>query len=117
MKNILLVDDTVDILEIHKDIIEEYLGEKVKVITAKDGQQALDVFDDDIDLVISDIEMPIMNGNELIKAIRRMGSKVSIIACTGNPSAIEVTLDVDSIIFKPTDIGQFVLEIEEILNI
>ena len=69
----MLVDDTVDILEIHKEIIEDFLGGKVIVITAENGQQALDVFGDDIDLVISDIEMPIMDGNELIRAIRKMG--------------------------------------------
>lgn len=52
--------------------ISEYLSEfGYTVIQAKDGREALSKFDSDINLVILDIQIPFINGLEVLKEIRR----------------------------------------------
>ncbi len=64
---ILLVDDNEEILE----FIETELNEKYTVIKALDGREALDILKQQvIQLVISDIMMPVMDGFELCKMIK-----------------------------------------------
>jgi two-component system, cell cycle response regulator len=64
---ILLVDDNEEILE----FIENELNEKYIVTKALNGKEALDVLKQEaIQLVISDIMMPVMDGFELCKTIK-----------------------------------------------
>jgi DNA-binding response OmpR family regulator len=64
---ILLVDDHEEIL----DFICEVLSEKYSVITAMNGQEALDKLKEEaIQLVVSDIMMPVMDGFDLCKTIK-----------------------------------------------
>jgi len=70
MARILVADDSRTILK----MISHYLtSEGYEVITADDGREALDIFEsesDKVDLVITDINMPNMNGLELAEKIR-----------------------------------------------
>ncbi len=68
-KRILVVDDSITTRELEKSILE---ASGYHVDTADDGTLALDVLNRDstYDLVISDIEMPFMNGFELTSRIK-----------------------------------------------
>lgn len=64
---ILLVDDNADFLH----FLSESLGKLYHVLKATNGRQALGVLEkEDIDLVVSDVMMPEMDGVELCKAIK-----------------------------------------------
>ncbi len=64
---ILLVDDNGEIL----DFISEDLGEKYTVLKAFNGREALDLLlHEPVQLVISDIMMPVMDGYELCRNIK-----------------------------------------------
>jgi len=64
---ILLVDDNPEIL----DFISDDLSEKYSVIKALNGQEALDMIEiENIQLIISDVMMPVMDGFELCKKIK-----------------------------------------------
>jgi DNA-binding response OmpR family regulator len=64
---ILLVDDNEEILE----FIESELEEKYSIVKALNGQEALDILKQEaIQLIISDIMMPVMDGFELCKTIK-----------------------------------------------
>lgn len=64
---ILLVDDNADFLH----FLSESLGKLYHVLKATNGKQALGVLEkEDIDLVVSDVMMPEMDGVELCKAIK-----------------------------------------------
>ena len=80
MLNILIVDDST---MARKRIIEtlENLGIKHTVIAqVKDGHEGLNEFQKETpDLLITDLEMPNMNGMELIKEIRILDNSVHII--------------------------------------
>ncbi|CAA6815982.1 MAG: DNA-binding response regulator [uncultured Sulfurovum sp.] len=53
------------------------------VLEASNGQEALDIYAvSKPDIIISDIEMPIINGLEMVKAIRRQDKKTPIIIVT-----------------------------------
>ena len=64
---ILLIDDDEEILE----FIEDELNEKYTVVKARNGQEAIDMLKlETIQLIISDIMMPVMDGFELCKKIK-----------------------------------------------
>ncbi|WP_317235177.1 response regulator [Niabella ginsengisoli] len=64
---ILIVDDNEEILEFLKDD----LGELYSIITAADGIEALNILADEVvQLIISDIMMPEMDGFELCEKIK-----------------------------------------------
>ncbi len=66
---ILLVEDTLFFRRLVKGYLE---ADNYRVTTAEHGKEALEILEqNDFDLVISDIEMPVMNGFEFIKALRR----------------------------------------------
>jgi len=68
-KTILFVDDSVSIRMLVKMILEEA---GYQIIMSEDGKDALSLLDGrTIDLVITDLHMPRMNGLELIKEIRK----------------------------------------------
>lgn len=65
--SILIVEDTTDML----DFLAKNLGTTYTIHTATNGEEALTCLDKTtIDIIISDIVMPCMDGFELLKAIR-----------------------------------------------
>lgn len=66
-KTLLVVEDNEEVL----NLLVEMLGKKYRIITAKNGKQALNIiYKEGLDLVISDIMMPIMDGIELTQQIK-----------------------------------------------
>lgn len=68
--SVLVVDDQFTVRELQRSILET-AGYRVE--TAQDGRRALERIDrsPDIDLVVTDVQMPEMDGFELLRAIRR----------------------------------------------
>lgn len=68
-KTILVVDDSESIREVVKFTL---VNNGYDVIVGNDGSDALDFFDGrNIDLIITDLHMPIMNGIEFIRNVRK----------------------------------------------
>ena len=77
MKTILLVDDDQAIQLLYQ---EEFKDEGYRVVSATDGETALEIFDTDRpDLVILDIQMPGLNGIEVLRQMKMKASTVPII--------------------------------------
>ena len=93
--NILIVDDDRFVREILTDILE---SENFKTDTAENGLEALNKYKADsgqFDLIVSDINMPIMGGVDLIKALRNdVKSEVPVVVLSGNN---EVAIAIDAI--------------------
>ncbi|SDY37566.1 response regulator [Pseudomonas sp. NFIX28] len=80
--NVLVAEDNVINQLILRDQLEE-LGCSVKL--ASNGEEALTMFHPErFDLVLTDVNMPVMNGYELAKELRRRGSSIPIIGATAN---------------------------------
>ncbi len=81
-KTILIVDDSESIREVVSFTLE---SEGFKVLVGVDGKDALKFLDgSNIDLIITDLHMPVMNGIELIREVRKMDdySRIPILFLT-----------------------------------
>jgi len=78
--SILYVDDN----DFIREEAVEYLSLLyTNVLEAKNGQEALEIYaSSKPDIIITDIEMPIINGLQMVKAIRRNDKKIPIIIVT-----------------------------------
>lgn len=76
---VLVVDDSPLYRRVQEDLLTEA---GLEVIVARDGKEALELFKsrDDIQVIITDIEMPLLNGFELSEEVRNINKKVPIIA-------------------------------------
>jgi CheY-like chemotaxis protein len=85
---ILLAEDNVD----NQKLILLYLRRmNAKVTVVQNGQQALaKANDSDYDLILMDVQMPVMDGLEATQAIRKKGVSIPIFALTANTQAEEV---------------------------
>lgn len=81
-KTILITDDNDMNRLVASTILENY---GATIVEATNGEEALSVFSTiKADLLLMDIQMPLLNGYEAAKAIRRQGNKIPIIALTAN---------------------------------
>ena len=90
---------------------------------AKDGKEGLRTFlenQDNIDIILTDINMPLYNGIDMVKKIRNIDSKVSVIFATAysdNEFLLEaVKLRVQEYIIKPIDIRKLLSFLNDIAS-
>lgn len=94
-KRILVVEDNELNMEISTEILEM---QGVKITQARDGKQAVDIFENSVegcfDAILMDVQMPIMDGYEATKTIRNLPRKdaknVIILAVTANAFAEDI---------------------------
>ena len=116
---ILVVDDSDDTREMMAKLLEL---ESFTVVTAEDGSAGLTLANAEMpDLIITDINMPNMNGIEMIKRLRKlpMFGSVPIMAITayGNGVAREaLEAGADRAATKPVQFNALVIEIRELLS-
>lgn len=82
-RTILIVDDEPMMLEMNVDLLQSF---DYRTKTAENGQRGLDVFrenPDGIDLVITDINMPVMDGPTMIREMRVLRSDLPVLAVSG----------------------------------
>lgn len=118
MFNILVVEDDKNL----RKLITTYLQRnKYNTYEATNGEEALNVLDQSyIDLIVSDIMMPKMDGYELIKSLREAKYDVPILIITAK-SEIEdkkegFLLGADDYMVKPIDIEEMLLRVQVLLR-
>lgn len=91
-----------------------------EVITSINGMQALKLFhskEQEIDAVISDYDMPEMNGAELAAEIKRCNPMLPIIMASGSKPVLEEAMNfVDASIEKGSSIRLFLDRLEMLLR-
>lgn len=117
MKTILIVDDEKNIVS---GLEEAFTLESYNVLTAYDGKEAWDkVNTNNVDLVITDLRMPMMNGNELVEKISSSYPTLPVIVLTGH-GTIETAVEsmrrgaVD-FFTKPVDLDKLFLVVKKCL--
>ncbi len=82
-KRILLVDDDAGIQLLYREEFEE---EGFEVVSAVNGEEALELFEaQSPDLVILDINMPGMNGIEVLRRMKEINAELPVILCSAYP--------------------------------
>lgn len=76
------------------------------ILRASNGQEAVDIAEkNDVDLILMDIRMPVMNGFEATKAIKKLNKNIPIIAQTAftyqNNEKVSLNSGCDAYIAKP----------------
>lgn len=117
MVTILVVEDN----ENTRILTEARLKRYYNVITAKNGEEALDIFyTKSIDLIVADIMMPIMDGYQMLKEIRENKQDVPILFVTAkstfNDKKRGFELGIDDYITKPIDYEELLLRIKALLR-
>ena len=111
MKKVMLAEDEEFILQGIRCIIDwEEISMKV-VSIARNGREALEMFQKEpVDILVTDVEMPQMNGLDLIKEIRRIQPKTRCIILSGYDefeyARSALRLDVEEYILKPVNEDQ-----------
>jgi two-component system chemotaxis response regulator CheY len=114
---ILLVDDNIFI----KKLLTKILEARYTVYTASNGIEAMVLLHQSVkpDLIITDIEMPVMNGYELIKAISQIGLYKHIPVCILSDHHTNMiknelgSIEVEEVFSKPFDPHTFLDKINK----
>ena len=116
--SILVVDDELLIRDLLYDF---FSGQGWQISVAENGEKALDILHDkSIDLVLTDIKMPEMDGLTLTSRMKEKFPSIPVVVMTGYPSvdtAIQaIRSKVADYIVKPFNINQLYKVIEEQLK-
>lgn len=115
MKVLIVEDD-----KIIREGIAEYLSEfGYTVIEAEDGGVALQLFNRDIKLVILDIQLPVMNGLDVLKEIRKMSTLPVLMLTAFNDEAYKIdafTHFADGYIEKPFSLPVLKVRVDALIK-
>ena len=113
MHNLLIIDDE----DIIINLLQDYFGQLgYSVVTAKDGSEGIDLFNTspNFDLVITDINMPGIDGNAVAKSIRlSQRTKVPIVGMSGYNDKTENQL-FDFMLAKPFNLKELTTVVKTI---
>ena len=112
MSTILVIDDEKGILQLMHQALTKY-GHHVE--TADDGQEGIRKFDDGCyDIVITDIRMPVIDGNGVVAHIRKSEKQsIPVIAISGTPWVQEAG-NFDMVLPKPFRLKQLIESIRSL---
>ena len=118
-KQILIVEDN----EVNRMLLGEILSADYQVVEAENGLEALSVLKergDVISLILLDITMPVMDGYEATKEIRKYSTQVPIIAVTAFAYASDeqkvMENGFDAYMAKPINADQLKTQITSMLR-
>lgn len=115
MSTVLVIDDEKGILQIIRQALTKF-GYSVE--TATDGQEGIRKFDHgSFDIVITDIRMPGIDGNGVVKHIRKSDKQsVPVIAISGTPWLMENNA-FDMVLAKPFPLKKLVESIGSLVTV
>lgn len=110
-KKILVVDDSITF----RTVIDLVLGARgYEIVTAADGVAVIEKFNHvDFDLVITDINMPDMDGYALARHIKATNNAFPVIALTGEDVPIAEAFDM--VLPKPFDTRKLLRVVKDVL--
>jgi len=116
----LYVEDDSDIRTLFSNIIRKRFPD-VELHIAENGKIGLDLYKEHRpDIVVTDINMPIMDGIQMSRLIKDMKSEVTVIAISGNIcddyQSDAMSAGITHYLNKPVMLQEFCLVIEDSIN-
>jgi CheY-like chemotaxis protein len=119
-ETILVVDDEPPILMLTRVLLEKH---RYKVVTANNAPEALALFAQQmatVDVLLTDITMPYMDGISLVRAVQQMKPRLKCIACTGQGEETRAAelhgLGVTNFLNKPYDVQKLLEAVRDVLG-
>ena len=118
MFRILIAEDDAELRELFQHVLENH-GYEVSGVS--DGRQALDALSKDYyDLLISDIMMPVMDGYELVRAVRESGLNTPVMMITAKDAFDDMRMGflsgTDDYMVKPVNVNEMVLRVGALIR-
>ena len=118
MFKILIAEDDIELRQLFYRVLTLH---GYSAICVSDGKEALDVLDKEyVDLIISDIMMPNMNGYELASSLRESGITIPILMITAKDSFVDMQIGfasgTDDYMVKPVNVNEMVLRVGALLR-
>ena len=118
MNRILIVEDDVELRQLFARVLEK---NGYQVVAAEDGAEALKILGRGyVDLIISDIMMPVMDGNALVRALREDGVKTPVLMITAKSTLDDMRegflSGTDDYMVKPVNVNEMVLRVGALLR-
>ncbi len=107
---VLYVEDNKDTRLQSLKMLEDFF---IDVVSAENGKNALDSYDKNtFDIIITDLNMPVMDGIEMTKEIRKTDKDIPVIVISAHNEKYIInsinTCDIQAFIFKPLDLDEFI---------
>jgi len=117
-RNVLIVDDDPDVLSMLERLLKKL---EYNPLVAKNGEEAVQIIDrNKIDVVVSDLVMPEMDGMELLKRVKSRKGDVPFVMITGHPTietAVEaIKKGAYDYITKPFQVEEVQIKIDRALE-
>ena len=118
MFKILIVEDDAELRQLFHHVLTKN-GYSVKGVG--NGQEALDSLAQDYcDLIISDIMMPVMDGYQLVRALRSSGNRIPVLMITAKDAFDDMQTGfqsgIDDYMVKPINVNEMVLRVGALLR-
>ncbi|MBA6114899.1 hybrid sensor histidine kinase/response regulator [Pseudomonas putida] len=113
-RTVLLVDDDHLVRDMLGDVLRQY---GYQVHQAHNGEQALALLDEGIDLLLTDFAMPEFNGGQLALAARERHPKLPVVFLTGYAELQGLELPDSLVIQKPVQAEELARALDELLRV
>ena len=116
--NLLYVEDNIEARETTCIILEEFFNNIVLGVNGEDGLEKFKV--NSIDLIITDINMPRLNGLDMIRKIREIDADIPILVLSAHNESDffidSIKLNVEGYLLKPIDLKQFLETMSKVVE-
>lgn len=118
MVNILLVEDDEKLNKLFYTVLSK---QGFNIYSAHDGVEAFDIMEKNhVDLIISDIMMPNMDGYEFTESIREFDAEIPILMITAkddfSSKQKSFLIGIDDYMVKPIDVNEMILRVNALLR-
>ncbi|MEI6391743.1 MAG: PAS domain S-box protein [Verrucomicrobiota bacterium] len=117
---VLVVDDELSVRDITRKVLEK---SGYRVLTANDGAAAVALYAQhqaEVEVVLTDLIMPVMDGTATVRVLREISPKVKIIVTSGVASKHKLAeiagLDVQAYLQKPCAAQTLLITVDEVLH-
>ena len=116
--NLLYVEDNQDTRELTNLLLNDFFD---SIILSKNGEDGYEKFiQNDIDIVITDIHMPYLNGLDMAQKIKQINPDIPILIFSANNDTDyfiqAIKIDIDGYLIKPINLTQFQQSLSKCIN-
>lgn len=118
MLKILIVEDDAKLSQLYSIVLKKA---GYATIQAENGQQAWDLLEKEhVDLVITDVMMPVMDGYEFVEHLRQYNAQIPVLMITAkddfHSKSRGFSVGTDDYMTKPVDVNEMVLRVGALLR-